>query len=76
MSTEDLSVIHRPITSLFPSLKDGDFDRYCLSSEDVEFFHEQGYLAGLQLLDSSQVEVLRGELAEFFDPKHEGHGSI
>lgn len=74
MSTEDLSVIHRPITSLFPSLKDGDFDRYCLSSEDVEFFHEQGYLAGLQLLDSSQVEVLRGELAEFFDPKHEGHG--
>lgn len=73
MITEDLSAVHRPITSLFPSLKDGDFDRYCLSSEDVEFFHEQGYLAGVQLLDSSHVEVLKGELTEFFDPKHDGH---
>ena len=73
MSIEDLSAIHRSITSLFPSLKDDDFDRYCLSSDDVEFFHEQGYLAGVKLLDSTQIEVLKGELAEFFDPKHDGH---
>ena len=73
MSIEDLSAIHHPITSLFPSLKDDDFDRYCLSNEDVEFFHEQGYLAGVQLLDPTHVEVLKGELTEFFDPKHDGH---
>jgi ectoine hydroxylase-related dioxygenase (phytanoyl-CoA dioxygenase family) len=73
MSIEDLSAIHHPITSLFPSLKDDDFDRYCLSREDVEFFHEQGYLAGVQLLDPTHVEVLKGELTEFFDPKHDGH---
>lgn len=73
MSIEDLSAIHHPITSLFPSLKDDDFERYCLSNEDVEFFHEQGYLAGVQLLDPTHVEVLKGELTEFFDPKHDGH---
>jgi len=73
MSIEDLSQIHRPITSLFPGLKDGDFDRYCLSSDDVDFFREQGYLAGIQLLDAAQIEVLKRELAEFFDPEHAGH---
>ena len=73
MSIEDLSAIHRPITSLFPSLKDDDFDRYCLSSDDVEFFHEKGYLAGVQLLDVAQIEVLKRELTEFFDPEHAGH---
>ena len=55
MSIEDLSEIHRPITSLFPSLKDDDFERYCLSSEEVDFFHDQGYLSGIQLLDTTQT---------------------
>lgn len=72
MSIEDLSEIHRPITSLFPSLKDDDFERYCLSSEEVDFFHDQGYLSGIQLLDTTQIEVLKQELSEFFNPEHAG----
>lgn len=70
----DLSQIHEVIGGLFdlPRSKD-DWDRYRLTPEQVEFYHEQGYLPGIRILTDEQVETLRGELSEFFDPNHEGH---
>src|SRR5690606_18585610 len=36
--------------------------------EQVAFFHEHGYVAGVRVLDEAQVEALRGELAELMQP--------
>ena len=60
----DLSIHHSPITKLFkwPSRIEG-WDQYRLSSDQIEFFHEHGYLAGVRLLNDYQIEVLRAELA-------------
>lgn len=48
------------------------WDKYRLNDEQVRFFHEHGYLQGVRILDGRQLEILRAELAEFFDPDHEG----
>ena len=44
-----------------------------LTEEQVAFFHEQGYLKGIRVLNDEQIDVLRKELAEIADPKHPGH---
>jgi len=48
------------------------WERYRLSDDQVAFYHENGYLPGVRILSDAQVEMLRGELAEFFDPAHDG----
>jgi len=67
---EDLSQYHAPISNLFPA---GASERYRLSDEQVRFYNENGYLAGIRMLDENQLDVLRGELAELVDPAHPGH---
>ena len=67
----DLSLEHEPLGALF--------DRAALplpplSSEQVAFFHEHGYAAGVRVLDDGQVERLNEELAVLMDPRHPGHG--
>lgn len=71
---EDLSHYHKPISD-FLSLPQtaAEWDRYRLSEEQLAFFHEHGYLAGLQLLDDAQVEWLREELRTLVDPQHPQH---
>lgn len=67
----DLSHEHQPVSEIFP--KDGDSsDNFRLSDELVARFHEQGFLAGVPILDAEQIEVLREELAEFFEADHSG----
>ncbi len=68
----DLSLQHRPITSLFPAFTNDDFERYRLTDEQINFFHDQGYLSGIKLLDAPQLEALRDELSTFFRADHEG----
>jgi ectoine hydroxylase-related dioxygenase (phytanoyl-CoA dioxygenase family) len=68
---EDLSRHHKPITDLFPTHSDSY--RYRLSDEQVSFYREHGYLAGVRVLNDAQLEVLRAELAELVDPAHPGH---
>ena len=46
---------------------------YRLSDEQVAFFHENGYLKGIRILDDRQIEILREELSGLFDPQHPGH---
>ncbi|MGI9167687.1 MAG: phytanoyl-CoA dioxygenase family protein [Pyrinomonadaceae bacterium] len=47
--------------------------QYRLSDEQVKFYRENGYLAGIRLLNDEQIEVLRKELAELVDPGHRGN---
>lgn len=67
----DLSERHDLVGELFtlPTTVD-EWDRYRLSDEQVRFFHENGYVAGVRVLSDEQVEVLRGELQALFDPQH------
>src|SRR5436190_11755790 len=70
----DLSTEHSLVGDLFqlPHTSE-EWERYRLADEQVEFFHEHGYLAGVQILDARQVEALREELAELVDPAHPGN---
>jgi ectoine hydroxylase-related dioxygenase (phytanoyl-CoA dioxygenase family) len=69
---DDLSRYHHPLTGLFVS-DDRQCARYRLSEEQVSFYREYGYLAGIRILNDEQLEVLRNELAELVDPSHPGH---
>ena len=75
MNSKDLSLIHKQITSLFkwPSSK-AEWESYRLTNEQVSFFNEHGYLAGIKILDEEQIGFLRNELPVIADPKHPGHG--
>lgn len=64
---DDLSVYHHPLTDLFEGAE------YSLSAEQIRFYQENGYLAGIPMLDAVQLEVLRRELLELTDPAHPGH---
>ena len=74
MMIPDLSARHQPITNLFtrPASAD-DWNQHELTSDQIEFFHDNGYLAGIRVLNDEQIEVLRCELAELIDPHHPGH---
>jgi ectoine hydroxylase-related dioxygenase (phytanoyl-CoA dioxygenase family) len=71
---QDLSHIHHPITTLFkwPTIP-SEWDQYRLSKDQVDFFNEYGYLAGIKILDEEQIELLKGELEKIMDPHHPGH---
>ena len=58
-----LQTVHGPLTGAFPRLeRRSQLAGFELPPEDVERFREQGYLAGLPLLDAGQVEELRTRL--------------
>jgi len=71
----DLSQVHGFAGNLFtaqarPS-EAGEPHR--LTSEQVDFFHQNGYCAGVRLLNEEQVAQLRAELAELTDPSYPGN---
>jgi ectoine hydroxylase-related dioxygenase (phytanoyl-CoA dioxygenase family) len=71
---EDLSKYHYPISNLFKMPQSPEqWQQYRLSDEQVAFYRENGYLAGIRLLNDEQVEVLREELSGLMDPSHPGH---
>ncbi|MBL9080657.1 MAG: phytanoyl-CoA dioxygenase family protein [Planctomycetales bacterium] len=70
----DLSLRHEPVSDLFRiPQSEAEWDQYRLSDEQVEFFKENGYLAGVRMLDDEQVEVLRNELTDLFNPTCDGN---
>jgi hypothetical protein len=70
----DLALRHGPITGLFPRLSGRDeAERYRLTGDQIRFFEERGYLAGIPILDDIQIDVLREELDAIGDPAHPGH---
>jgi hypothetical protein len=71
---QDLSLFHTPISDLFSMpAREEDWEPCRLSNEQVWFFHEQGYLAGIRILAEDQVERLREQLIELMNPDHPGH---
>jgi len=72
--TPDLSKHHEPITAFFKGpLRADDGDQYRLTDDQIDFFHGNGYLAGIRLLNDEQIDMLREELTELIDPAHPGH---
>jgi ectoine hydroxylase-related dioxygenase (phytanoyl-CoA dioxygenase family) len=71
MRVEDLSLRSGLIGDLFP--KNPDWDSYRLTEEQVAFFHENGYLAGVRVLDDRQVDALLADLESLMDPASPGH---
>lgn len=72
---EDLSRRHEPLGKLLAATRPpGDWQPYRLSQEQLDFYHQQGYVSGVRLLDPAQVDTLLEELEDLSDPKHPGHG--
>jgi ectoine hydroxylase-related dioxygenase (phytanoyl-CoA dioxygenase family) len=69
--SSDLSLIHQPISDLLSSETAQQSD-YRLTDEQVEFFHQNGYVSKIRILSESQIEQLLVELSDLFDPQHDG----
>jgi ectoine hydroxylase-related dioxygenase (phytanoyl-CoA dioxygenase family) len=73
-STQDLSEFHFPVSKMFTWPKtSAEWDKYRLTREQVEFFHEYGYLSDIKFLEDSQIEALSEQLANIMEPEHPGH---
>lgn len=68
----DLSQHHQPLGKLFPPELMKGRDQFRLSQEQIAFYEENGYLAGVRILSEDQIEILREELAKFFSADHPG----
>ena len=67
----DLSELHSPTGVLGqPPASKPDWQQYRLSDDQVQSFHRDGFLAGVQILNDNQVEALRGELTGLMEPNH------
>lgn len=73
-AVKDLSKVHGLVSDFFkwPETKE-EWEQYKLSKEQIDFFHENGYLSNIKLLEEWQVDQLNKELAEIQDPKHPAH---
>lgn len=65
---KDLAEFQQPIGDLFAGRMDLPIE---LADPDVDFFEQNGYLAGVRLLDQEQIDILRRELAELMHPRYE-----
>ena len=70
----DLADIHQLVSELFkwPRTKE-EWEPYRLSTEQVNHFHEFGYVSGIKLLDGEAIDQLRKELEQLVDPNHPGN---
>ena len=69
----DLSQRHELVSEMFDAaVRESNWNKYRLSDEQVAFFHDNGYLAGVQILEEPQVERLCKELTPLVDPHHDG----
>jgi ectoine hydroxylase-related dioxygenase (phytanoyl-CoA dioxygenase family) len=72
--SDDLSIWHGPITALFKTPATAEnWNQYRLTDDQIEFFHEYGYLTGIRVLNDEQIEALRAELADLSNPSHPGN---
>ncbi len=70
----DLSACHEPVSDFIHLPRHAaEWNAYRLSDEQVAFFHENGYVAGVRVLDDQQVDTLRDELQGLVDPRHSGN---
>ena len=70
----DLSTRHEPVSALFNRPDSpGEWMDYALSRRQLDSFEENGFLAGIPMLEPDQLEQLRAELAKVLDPSHPGN---
>jgi ectoine hydroxylase-related dioxygenase (phytanoyl-CoA dioxygenase family) len=70
----DYALDDRPVSTLFPQPSSpAEWHEYRLTDDQVRFFHEKGYLAGVRVLTGAQVSALQEELEALMDPTHPGH---
>jgi len=68
---EDLSKHHTLLGEMFPKISAKDaWEAYKLSSDQIEFYNEYGYLHNVKMLDAGQIGQLKKELQEIVDPNH------
>ena len=74
MAVNDLSKVHKLVSDLFhwPTSK-SDWEKFKLTDKQVSFFNDNGFLAGIKMLDDAQVNFLRNELSEVADTSHPAH---
>jgi len=73
MDVKDLSYYDEPLTEMFPQVEsEEEIEQYKIPEEEVEFYHENGYVRNVRVLNDDQVERLREELKDFFDENHPG----
>lgn len=67
----DLSEVHAPVGGLldYPQTRQ-EWQQLELSNQQIAFFNAQGYIAGVQVLDDRQVEILRAELTGLMTKSH------
>jgi len=70
----DLSEHHELVSDFFkwPANKE-EWEQYKLTQDQIDFFNENGYLAGIKFLEEWQVDQLNEELAAIADPAHPDH---
>ena len=68
----DLANHHSPISDIFPRLDTIDRISYELSADQLDFYKENGYVAGIRILEDHQIELLKEELTTLVQPDHEG----
>lgn len=74
MKVKDLAAAHTPVSNLFPQPQTPEeWEQYRLTDEQIAFFNENGYLAGVKILNEEQIAALKEELTTLLDPTHPGH---
>ena len=66
MQSKDLSTVHGLITELFTIPDKKRLKEYELTSEQVAYFNENGYLAGVKMLEDEQINYLTWHLCSSF----------
>jgi ectoine hydroxylase-related dioxygenase (phytanoyl-CoA dioxygenase family) len=70
---EDLSTRHQPVTNLFAWPGNPEqWNQYRLTDQQIDFYQQNGYLAGIRMLSDEHVEILRDELNVLTDHSHSG----
>ena len=74
IQVSDLSRYHQLMSDLFSwPASASEWEQYKLSKEQVEHYHEYGYVSNIRLLDDRQIEKLNEELSQIVDPAHPGN---
>ncbi|MEY4394100.1 MAG: hypothetical protein RL595_1349 [Planctomycetota bacterium] len=69
----DLSNHHKMITDLFSDQLNAPTRLFEISQDQIQFFHQNGYLPEIKILNDSQIQVLLEQLQKLSDPAGEGH---
>jgi hypothetical protein len=70
----DLSEAHTPVGQFLQQPDELDeWQKFRLTEQQVAEFNEQGYVAGIQVLDDRQVDILCSELAGLMKSSHPGN---